>query len=76
MAQLIGRKPRTSADLARELGVTKATISHHLSLLREAGLVAETYEAGSIRLSLKTEVVEQLSSLATSAFAPAAEKSV
>ncbi|HJP29797.1 MAG: metalloregulator ArsR/SmtB family transcription factor [Candidatus Latescibacteria bacterium] len=72
MVQLIGRQARTSADLARELGVSKATISHHLSLLREAGLVSESYESGSVRLSLKTEVIHQLSTLASTAFAPTA----
>jgi DNA-binding transcriptional ArsR family regulator len=71
MVQLIGRAPRTSSDLARELGVSKATISHHLGMLREAGLVGETYESGSVRLSLRTEVIDELSNLATSAFAPA-----
>lgn len=71
MVQLIGREPRTSADLARELNVSKATISHHLSLLREAGLVGETHLAGSVRLSLRTDVIEQLSALAGTAFAPA-----
>lgn len=70
MVQLIGQQPRTSADLARDLGVSKATISHHLGLLREAGLIGETYESGGVRLSLKTDVIQQLSTLATRAFVP------
>ncbi len=73
MVQLIGRQPRTSADLARELSVSKATISHHLSLLREAGLVGEAYEGGSVRLSLRTDVIGQLSALAGTAFAPSSQ---
>ncbi len=68
MMRLIGAQPRSSTELARELKVSKATISHHLSLLREAGLVHEEAAAGAVRLSLRREVLAELSSLAAGAF--------
>jgi DNA-binding transcriptional ArsR family regulator len=33
------RRPRTVSELARELGVTQPTVSNHVRILREAGLV-------------------------------------
>ena len=50
-----------ATELAKEFSVSKPTISHHLTLLREAGLVRETYVQGSIALSLRRNVIEQLS---------------
>lgn len=64
MMKLIGSEPRSSTELARELKVSKATISHHLSLLREAGLVHEEAAAGAVRLSLRRDVLSELSAIA------------
>lgn len=68
IAGLIGQKPRTSAELAKILKVSKATISHHVQLLREAGLLNEDYAGGAVKLSLKREVIEQLSGVALKQF--------
>jgi DNA-binding transcriptional ArsR family regulator len=38
-------RPRCGQDLAVEVGVTPATVSHHLRVLSEAGLVRETRQA-------------------------------
>src|SRR6516162_8002449 len=35
-------RPRCGQDLAAEVGVSPATVSHHLRVLSEAGLVVET----------------------------------
>lgn len=64
LASLIGEKPRTAAELAKVLKVSKPTVSHHVHLLREAGLLNEDYAGGSVQLSLKREVIEGLSTVA------------
>ena len=37
-------RPRCGQDLAAEVGVSPATVSHHLDVLRDAGLLLETRE--------------------------------
>ncbi len=63
IANLLADAPRTSVELARALAVSKPTVSHHVSLMRQAGLLRETYESGSVRLFLDREVLANLSAL-------------
>ncbi len=63
IATILARSPTNSVDLAKTLSVSKPTISHHVHLLREAGLIQETYVNGSVELQLKRSVLEQLSEL-------------
>jgi DNA-binding transcriptional ArsR family regulator len=64
IATILARTPTCSVELARMLSVSKPTISHHVQLLREAGLLQETYLNGAVELSLKRAVLQQLSDLA------------
>jgi len=64
MAALLARRPMSSVELAKALSVSKPTISHHVHLLREAGLLKESYNQGAVELQLKRSVLEELSSLA------------
>lgn len=64
LACLIGAESRTAVELAKILKVSKPTISHHVHLLREAGLLNENYTNGSVQLSLKRDVIEALSTVA------------
>jgi DNA-binding transcriptional ArsR family regulator len=64
LARLIGEEPRAAGELAKILKVSKPTISHHVHLLREAGLLNEDYANGSVQLSLKRDVIEALSAVA------------
>lgn len=57
----IAQTPCTAAELSKILKVSKPTISHHVQLLREAGLLHEEPAARSIQLSVKREVIEHLS---------------
>jgi DNA-binding transcriptional ArsR family regulator len=64
IASILARTPTTSADLARSLNVSKPTITHHVQALRAAGLLSETPEGGSTRLSLREDTVAALSGAA------------
>ncbi len=63
MIKLLAKESRSSLELARALKVSKPTISHHLHILREAELVNENPERGSIILSLKRFTFERISDL-------------
>jgi DNA-binding transcriptional ArsR family regulator len=62
MACILAKSPRTSIELAKDFGVSKATISHHVSMLRSAGLLHETPTDKGIALMLDRRALEDLSS--------------
>jgi len=64
LVSLLGRHPQTSVELASMLTVSKPTISHHIHILRSAGLIHETTHGGSVLISLRRGPFEQLSELA------------
>jgi DNA-binding transcriptional ArsR family regulator len=64
MATLIAAKPMTSVDLAHALAISKPTVTHHVHLLREAGLIDERAEARAVWLSLRRSAIAGLSELA------------
>jgi len=47
----------TVGEASRELGVSKPTISRHLRLLEEAGVVARVIEGRTHRLALRPETL-------------------
>jgi DNA-binding transcriptional ArsR family regulator len=63
IVSILARSPINSVALAKRLSVSKPTISHHVHLLREAGLLEESFSNGSVELSLKRAVIENLSEL-------------
>lgn len=65
IATILARSPATPTELARELKVSKPTITHHVHSLRDAGLIIEGNGAG--RLSLDRGKLERLSGAAVSA---------
>jgi DNA-binding transcriptional ArsR family regulator len=64
IASVLARAPTTSAELARNLGVSKPTITHHVQALRAAGLIEERSAGGSTKLALNRETVASLSEAA------------
>jgi ArsR family transcriptional regulator len=62
IACILAKSPRTSIELAKDFGVSKATISHHVSMLRSAGLLHETPTDKGIALTLDRRALEDLSS--------------
>lgn len=63
IATIVARAPTTSVELAKRLSVSKPTISHHVHLLREAGLIRETPVNGSIELHINRTTIDSLSDL-------------
>lgn len=64
IASILARNPTSSAELSRSLKVSKPTITHHVHVLRSAGLITEETDSGSSRLSLNRETVAALSGAA------------
>ena len=60
---LISKSPCSSVDLAKELKLSKPTISHHVHVLRDAGILNERYQSkptGSVILSINQSAFEVL----------------
>ena len=61
---LLGQQPRTSVELTKILSVSKPTISHHIHVLRSAGLIHETSHGKAVLISMNRSLVEDISDLA------------
>jgi ArsR family transcriptional regulator, arsenate/arsenite/antimonite-responsive transcriptional repressor len=64
IASAIAKRAMTSVELAKMFGVSKPTISHHVQLLRSAGLLEETHTENGIVLALNRRVLERSSGAA------------
>jgi DNA-binding transcriptional ArsR family regulator len=53
--------PATVGALTRDFGVSKPTISRHLKLLEEAGVVTRVIDGRTHRLELRTDVLSEAS---------------
>lgn len=60
MLGLLAERPMAPSELADALGIARSTVSHHLFLLREAGLVTAAGE-GRAPLTLSRDVFARLS---------------
>jgi ArsR family transcriptional regulator, arsenate/arsenite/antimonite-responsive transcriptional repressor len=58
---LLGASPRTATELGELLSLSKGTVSHHVHILREAGLVTRVLEGSTMMLQLNRSTLEQLS---------------
>ena len=58
--ELLRAGPLPAGELARQFGTSAATVSHHLAVLRDAGLVSDEKRGKYIYYSLNTSVVEDL----------------
>jgi ArsR family transcriptional regulator, arsenate/arsenite/antimonite-responsive transcriptional repressor len=56
--ELLQRRDLTAGEISDRFQVTKPTISHHLDLLRQAGLVLAEKQGQFVLYSLNTSVVE------------------
>ena len=56
---LLGARDHTAGELADAFTLGKPTVSHHLALLRQAGLVSAHKEGQSIRYRLEATVLDE-----------------
>jgi len=54
------KKDMTAGEIADEFNISKPSISHHLDLLKQAGLVESVKEGQYIYYSLNTTVVDDI----------------
>ena len=57
---LLKEKDMTAGDIADYFQITKPSISHHLSILKKAGLVSDERKGQFIYYSLNTSVFEDV----------------
>jgi len=58
--ELLKDKDLTAGEIAGEFNISKPSISHHLDLLRQAGLVGSVKEGQFIYYSLNTTVMDEI----------------
>jgi ArsR family transcriptional regulator, arsenate/arsenite/antimonite-responsive transcriptional repressor len=61
MATLIARQPIGAADIARELRLSKQTVTHHLQQLRQAGLIEDLTQGSAKIFALRRSAIASLS---------------
>ncbi|HEY4325235.1 MAG TPA: autorepressor SdpR family transcription factor [Mucilaginibacter sp.] len=57
---LLKEKDLTAGEIADKFNITKPSISHHLDLLRQAGLVVSVKEGQFVYYSLNTTVMDEM----------------
>lgn len=57
---LLRDRDRTAGDISAQFDMTQATVSHHLSVLKDAGLVSDRREGKTIVYELNTSVLEEV----------------
>ena len=58
--QMLRSGRKSAGEIGEQFGLTGATISHHLNVLKGAGLVSDEREGKYIYYTLDTSVVEDL----------------
>jgi ArsR family transcriptional regulator len=58
--ELLKEKDLTAGEIADQFNISKPSISHHLDLLRQAGLVSSVKEGQFIYYSLSTTVMDEM----------------
>jgi ArsR family transcriptional regulator, arsenate/arsenite/antimonite-responsive transcriptional repressor len=58
--ELLGKDDMSAGDIADQFDMSKPSISHHLDLLRQAGLVESVKKGQFIYYSINTTVFDEL----------------
>jgi len=58
--ELLKERDMTAGEIADRFHISKPSISHHLDLLRQAGLVVSVKEGQFINYSLNTTVMDEM----------------
>jgi DNA-binding transcriptional ArsR family regulator len=59
MLDLLGKRDWTAADIQKELGISKANLSQHATVLRSAGVIVRRREGKRVFFSLAIPEVRQ-----------------
>lgn len=57
---LLKNRPHTAGEIADQFELSAATVSHHLSVLKESGLISAEKRAQTIIYSLNTTVFQEI----------------
>lgn len=58
--QLLKEREMTAGEIAAHFSISKPSISHHLDLLKQAGLVSARREGQFMHYSINTTILEDL----------------
>jgi ArsR family transcriptional regulator, arsenate/arsenite/antimonite-responsive transcriptional repressor len=58
--EMLKKKDMTAGEIAASFDISKPSISHHLDLLKQAGLVEAVKEGQFITYSLNTTMVDEI----------------
>ncbi len=58
--ELLKEKDLTAGEIADRFNISKPSISHHLDLLKQAGLIVSVKEGQYITYSLNTTVMDEM----------------
>ena len=58
--RLLGEGDKTAGEIAEHFEMTFPSVSHHLAILKKAGLVTDEREGQFIRYHLDSTVIEEL----------------
>jgi DNA-binding transcriptional ArsR family regulator len=58
--ELLKKRDLTAGEIADQFNISKPSISHHLDLLKQAGLVSATKEGQFIYYSINTTVMDEI----------------
>lgn len=58
--KLLRNKDMTAGEIAEYFSISKPSISHHLNILKQAGLILDERKGQNIVYSLNTSVMEEL----------------
>lgn len=57
---LLKKRPMFAGEIVKQFQMTGATISHHLTILKQAGLIDEEKQGKYIQYSLNTSVIDDM----------------
>ena len=58
--ELLREEDKTAGEIAEYFNITKASISHHLNILKQANLISDEREGQFIYYSLNTSIFEEV----------------
>jgi len=60
MLEMLGKRDMTAGEIADRFDISKPSISHHLDLLKQAGLVTSARDGQYLNYSINTTVFDEI----------------